>query len=141
MTGPAIPMPGRLRAALALAFLQVLMNGVFGASAQLQIAKQRSGGEEPFSILYAITCLYYVFAAGLLMSWIAILFGYGWGRWSLLAFEALSAIGGLANLAGGSLAAAAGLVLAGLVVTTLFRAETQAWLDAKAAQRRAGSTI
>ncbi|MFD2470777.1 hypothetical protein [Amycolatopsis silviterrae] len=140
MPGPTIPMPGPLRAALALVFLQVLMNGVFGASAQVQIAKQRSGGEEPFSILYAMTCLSYAFAAGLLVSWIAILFGYGWGRWSLLAFEVLSAIGGLANLAGGSLAAAVGLVLAGVVVTTLFREPVMTWFAAKAAQRRAGST-
>ena len=141
MTGPAIPMPGRLRAALAVVVLQVLMNGVFGASAQLQIAKQRSGGEEPFSILYAITWLSYVFAAGLLVSGIAILFGYGWGRWPLLAFEVLSAIGGLVNLAGGSLAAAVGLVLTGLVVTTLFQEPVKAWFAAKTAQRRAGSTI
>ncbi|MET9265456.1 hypothetical protein [Amycolatopsis sp. NPDC004079] len=138
MTGPTIPMPGRLRAALALAFLQVLMNGVLAASAQLQIATQRSDGEEPFSLLYAMTCLWYVFAAGLMVSWIAILFGYDWGRWSLLAFEALSTIGGLA---GGSLTAAAGLVLAGLVVTALFREPVTAWFAAKAAQRRASSTI
>ncbi|WP_406637424.1 hypothetical protein [Amycolatopsis sp. WGS_07] len=141
MTGPAIPMPGRLRAALAVVVLQVLMNGVFGASAQLQIAKQRSGAEEPFSILYAITWLSYVFAAGLLVSGIAVLFGCGWGRWSLLAFEVLSAIGGLVNLAGGSLAAAVGLVLAGLVVTTLFREPVKAWFAVKTAHRRAGSTI
>ncbi|WP_275292986.1 hypothetical protein [Amycolatopsis sp. La24] len=141
MTGPALPLPGRLRAAFGLVVLQALLNGVFGVFAHRQIDKQRAGGEEPFSILYSLEYLSYAFAAGLLAAGIVVLLGYGWGRWALLAVEVLSALGGLLNLAGGGVAAAAGLVLAGAVATTLFHAEAKAWFAAKAAQRRAGSTL
>ncbi|MBB1153894.1 MULTISPECIES: hypothetical protein [Amycolatopsis] len=141
LTGPALPMPGRLRAALGFVILQALLNGVFGVFARRQIEKQRRGGEEPFSILYSLEYLSYAFAAGLVAAGIVVLFGYGWSRWVLLAFEVVSALAGLLNLAGGGVAAAVGLVLAAMVVTTLFHAETKAWFAAKAAQRRAGSTV
>ncbi|WP_409185472.1 hypothetical protein F9C11_14975 [Amycolatopsis sp. VS8301801F10] len=135
MTGPALPMPGRLRAALAFAALHALLNGVFGVFARQQIDKQRGGGEQPFSILYGLEYLSYAFAAGLLAAGIAVLLGYGWGRWALLTFEVLSALDGLVIPAGG-IAASIGLALAGLVGRALLHAETRAWFAAKAAQRR-----
>lgn len=140
MTSPASPlrMPGRLRAAVVFVFLQALLNGVFGLFAQLEIARGKDHGQDPAGVLYLIEFLSYVFAAGLLASGIAILLGYDWGRWALLACEVLSAISGLINLVSGSPQALVGLVLAGLVVTTLFQEQVKAWFEAKAAQRRAG---
>lgn len=138
MTGPASPlrMPGRLRGALVFVFLQALLNGIFGIFAQLEIARWVDHGQDPAGVLYLIEFLSYVFAAGLLASGIAILLGYDWGRWALLVCEGLSAIGGLINLVSGSPQALVGLVLAGLVVTTLFQQQVKDWFEAKAAQRR-----
>ncbi|WP_200862908.1 hypothetical protein [Amycolatopsis orientalis] len=133
---PGLRMPGRLRAALAFVFVQALLNGVFGIFARLEIARWTDHGQDPAGVLYVIEFLSYLFAVGLLASGIAILLGYDWGRWLLLAFEALSAIGGLINLVSGSPQALVGLVLAGLVVTTLFQEQVKAWFEAKAAQRR-----
>ncbi|PKV94852.1 hypothetical protein ATK30_5740 [Amycolatopsis echigonensis] len=140
MTSPTSPlrMPGRLRAALVFVFLQALLNGILGIFAQLEIARWQDHGQDPAGVLYLVEFLSYIFAAGLLASGIAILVGYDWGRWALLACEVLSAIGGLINLVSGSPQALLGLVLAGLVVTTLFQEQVKAWFEAKAAQRRAG---
>ncbi|MGW7536134.1 hypothetical protein [Amycolatopsis sp. NPDC054798] len=133
---PALRMPGRLRGALVFVFLQALLNGLYGVLAQVEIARWVDHGQDPAGVLYLIEFLSYLFAAGLLASGIAILLGYDWGRWALLACEVLSAISGLINLVSGSPQALVGLVLAGLVVSTLFQAQVKAWFEAKAAQRR-----
>ncbi|WP_033288470.1 hypothetical protein [Amycolatopsis jejuensis] len=136
MTELRMPMPGRLRAALVFVFVQALLNGAFGVLAQVEISSRQDHGQEVMGALYLAEYLSYVFAVGLLVSGLAITLGYDWGRWPLLVFEGLSAIGGLITLFSGSPQAVIGLVLAGLVVSTLFHDTVRSWFDAKAYQRR-----
>ncbi|MBB4688834.1 hypothetical protein [Amycolatopsis jiangsuensis] len=132
-------MPGRLRAALAFVFVQALFNGFFGVLMQVEVSDRQDHGQDVDGVLYFAEFVSYFFAVALVASAVIILLGYDWGRWPLLVLEGLAALNGVITLVSGGFTALVGLLLAALVISTLFHDTVRSWFDAKAYQRRGGS--
>lgn len=137
MTDPALRprMPGRLIGALVFVVLQVAFNAFFGVLMGVEIDNEIDHGQDVDGLLYLVQYASYAFSVLLLISAIAVLLGYDWGRWPLIVVEAVALLNGVITLFSGAPAALAGLVLAVLVITTMFNDTVRSWFDAKAYQR------
>jgi hypothetical protein len=130
-------MPGRLKWALAFAYLQVVANLGFGLLLGSSISAAVSHGEELASpgLAYSAEYFSYLAAAAILISAIAITTGHGWGRVLLAVFEVLAIINGVVTLVQGTASSILGIVLAVLVIATLFHQSVSYWFEQKARQR------
>ena len=130
-------MPGRLKWALAFAYIQVVANLGFGILLGSSISDVVDHGEELANpgLAYFAEYFSYVAAAAILIAAIGITVGQSWGRILLAVFEALAVINGIVTLIQGTTGGVLGIVLAILVIVTLFHQSVTAWFEAKAAQR------
>ena len=138
MTYPTLRsrMPKRLIAVLVFVFLQALGNGAFAVLTQIDISERERHYQDVLSEMHFAVALSYVFAGALLLGGFAVAFGHNWGRWLVMAFEALSAIVALIALFSGNVAMLVGLVLFGLAMSALFSEKASDWFADKALERR-----
>jgi hypothetical protein len=129
-------MPGRLKWALAFAYIQVVANLGFGLLLGASITDVVSHGEELASpgLAYFAEYFSYIAAVAILISAIAITAGRSWGRVLLAVFEGLAIINGVVTLVQGTASGILGIVLAILVIATLFNQSVSYWFEQKAQQ-------
>lgn len=130
-------MPGRLKWALAFAYIQVVANLGFGVLLGASINDAVIHGEELANpgLAYFAEYFSYIAAAAILLAAIVITTGYTWGRTLLVVFEGLAIINGVVTLIQGTTGAILGIVLAILVISTMFHDSVRSWFEHKAHQR------
>lgn len=130
-------MPGRLKWALAFAYIQVVANLGFGILLGASISDVVSHGEELANpgLAYFAEYFSYIAAAAILIAAVVITTGHTWGRTLLVVFEALALINGVVTLIQGTASAILGMVLAILVISTLFNPAVRSWFEYKTLQR------
>lgn len=131
-------MPGRLKWALAFAYVQVVANLGFGLLLSASINDVVSHGEELANpgLAYFAEYFSYLAAVAILVAAIAVTTGRAWGRTLLAVFEGLAVLNGIVTLVQGTLSGLLGIVLAIVVIASLFNPAARDWLDQKEALRR-----
>ena len=132
-----VSMPGRLKWALAFAYIQVVANFGFGLLIGSSIDDAVSHGEELANpgLAYFAEYFSYIAAAAILVAAIVITTGRTWGRTLLVVFEGLAIINGIVTLVQGTASAVLGIALAAIVISTLFNVSVNSWFESKAELR------
>lgn len=128
-----VSMPGRLKWVLVFVYIQVVGNLGFGILLRASINDVLSHGQQLANPALAYFAEYFLFVAAiaLLVAAIAITNGRTWGRTLLVVLEVLAIANGVLTLINGTPAAVSGLVLGGLVISTLFHDTVRSWFDHK----------
>ncbi|HJP72935.1 MAG TPA: hypothetical protein VJ914_01630 [Pseudonocardiaceae bacterium] len=132
-----VSMPGRLKWALAFAYIQVVANLGFGLLLSSSINDAVSHGEELANpgLAYFAEYFSYIAAAAILVAAIVITTGRTWGRNLLAVFEGLAIINGVVTLVQGTPSAVLGIALGAVVIATLFHVSVRNWFESKEALR------
>jgi hypothetical protein len=128
-----VRMPGRLKWALAFAYIQVVANLGFGLLLSSSINDAVSHGEQLANpgLAYFAEYFSYIAAVAILVAAIVITTGRTWGRTLLVVFEALAIINGVVTLIDGTPSAVLGIALGAVVIATLFNQTVRSWFEAK----------
>ncbi|HEY0452246.1 hypothetical protein [Actinophytocola sp.] len=121
--------PGALLNAVVAIFLQALLNAFAGALVLWGAAQDVGHGREVPGIVYLLGYLSFLITVVLVVSGVLLLRRVAWARVPVAVIEVIGIISGLVTLAQGAPAGVANLALGVLVLVSLFRAETTAWLN------------
>jgi hypothetical protein len=121
--------PGALLNAVVAIFLQALLNAFADALVLWGAAQDVGHGREVPGIVYLLGYLSFLITVVLVVSGVLLLRRVAWARVPVAVIEVIGIISGLVTLAQGAPAGVANLALGVLVLVSLFRAETTAWLN------------
>jgi len=121
--------PGALINALVGIFFQALINAGFGIFMLVLAADEADHGREVPGIMYALAYLSVVIGIVLAVCGVLLVRRVEWARIPVAALEVIGMISGLVALVSGAPAGMVNIALGLVVLVSLFKADTSAWLS------------
>lgn len=120
--------PGALVNALVGIFFQAVLNTGFGIFMLYLASEEVDHGREVPGLMYALSYLSVVIGIVLALCGIALVRRVEWARIPVAVIEVLGIVSGLIVLASGTPAGMVNIALGFLVLVSMFKADTTAWL-------------